>query len=272
MPVLKLDDVDLSYVQTGDPCGGDIVWIPGGDQRGVHFAEQYEAFPDFRNTAYDPRGVGETVAHAGAPWTTTELARDCARLIETVCNPPVVLVGLSMGALIVQQVALNHPELLKVAIPMGTGGGGRNKAPGDWMRAEIEFRRAGGKISGPMAIHHYAAFMYPSAVLGDDAAWERCRPIVASAYESRDSDMLIAQWEACFTFDNFERLAECQVPMHVIGFSQDMQTPPPSGRAVAAKAKHGQFHLLEGLGHVSLLGHKPEVVSVKLREIIALYP
>ena len=33
MPSLKLDDVQLSYVQYGD--GSDIVWIPGGDQRGV---------------------------------------------------------------------------------------------------------------------------------------------------------------------------------------------------------------------------------------------
>ena len=77
MPTLELDDVDLSYVQHGD--GPDIVWIPGGDQRGIHFAEQYVAFPDFRNSAYDPRGVGETISHAPPPWTTADLARDCAR-------------------------------------------------------------------------------------------------------------------------------------------------------------------------------------------------
>ncbi len=121
MPTLSLDDVELSYVQQGD--GPDIVWIPGGDQRGIHFAEQYEASPDFRNTAYDPRGVGETVSHAGPPWTTTDLARDCAALIREVCNPPVVLTGLSMGSLIVQQVVLDYPELIRVAIPMGTRGG-----------------------------------------------------------------------------------------------------------------------------------------------------
>ena len=83
--------------------------------------------------------------------------------------------------------------------------------------------------------------------------------------------MLIAQWEACFTFDGFERLADCKVPIHVISFSQDMQTPPPSGRAVAEAAGDGHFHLLEGLGHVSLLGHRPEQVSAKIREIISLY-
>ena len=50
-----------------------------------------------------------------------------------------------------------------------------------------------------------------------------------------------------------------------------MQTPPNSGRAVAEAAGDGHFHLLDGFGHVSLLGHKPEVVSKKIREIISAY-
>ena len=54
--MLTLSEVDLCYVQQGE--GPDIVWIPGGDQRGIDFAEQYDAFPDFRTTAFDPRGVG----------------------------------------------------------------------------------------------------------------------------------------------------------------------------------------------------------------------
>ena len=269
MANLALDDVDLSYVQLGD--GPDIVWVPGGDQRGVDFAEQYEAFPDFRNTAFDPRGVGETVSHSKPPWTMADYARDCASLIREVCDPPVVLTGLSMGALIVQQVALDYPELARVAIPMGTGGGGRSAFPAGWMQAEIVFRRNGGHLSGPMAVHHYAVFMYPPEVLGDPVLWEKCRPIVESAYQHRDGDMLAAQWEACFTFDSFERLPECRVPIHVIAFGLDCQTPPASGRAIAEAAGDGHFHLLEGLGHMSLLGHRPAEVSAKIRAIIGQY-
>ncbi len=50
-----------------------------------------------------------------------------------------------------------------------------------------------------------------------------------------------------------------------------MQTPPNSGRAVAEAAGDGHFHLLDGFGHVSLLGHRPKVVSEKIREIISAY-
>ena len=268
MSMLTLSEVDLCCFQKGD--GPDIVWIPGGDQRGIDFAEQYDAFPEFRNTTYDPRGVGETRSRVPPPWTMKQYARDCAELIRELCDPPVFLTGLSMGSLIVQQVAIDYPDLVRAAIPMGTGGG-LGGFPSEWMRAEIEFRRAGGTLSGPMAVHHYAAFMYPSEVLGDETLWRRCRKYVANAYEYREGEMLVAQWEACLTYRDFHRLAECPVPVHVISFGQDCQTPPPHGRAVADEAANGHFHLLEGLGHVSLLGHRPRTVSDTIRNIIAAY-
>ena len=59
--------------------------------------------------------------------------------------------------------------------------------------------------------------------------------------------------------------------MHVIGFSQDMQAPPQLGKKAAELAGNGHFHLLEGLGHLSLCGHKPQVVNACIREIIERY-
>ena len=57
------------------------------------------------------------------------------------------LVGLSFGAGIVQQVALDFPELLRCAIAMGTGA----RSLGwtwDYQMAEIEYRKAGGRLDG----------------------------------------------------------------------------------------------------------------------------
>ena len=58
MPHLTTSGASLWYDQTGS--GPDIVWLPGGDQRGSEMRWQVEGFPDFRNTTMDPRGVGET--------------------------------------------------------------------------------------------------------------------------------------------------------------------------------------------------------------------
>ncbi len=266
---IELTDCALAYLQEG--AGPDIVWIPGGDQTGDVFSAQFAAFsPGFRNTSYDPRGVGRTVSEVAPPWPISVHAADCAALIRQVCDPPVILTGLSMGALIVQEIALSYPELVRFAIPMGTGGR-KSGFFREWEEAEIAFAAAGHSLPADFSIVHYAALAYPSDVLGDDALWQRCKPYVSSAYEARDPKMLAAQWQACVEYDALDRLPHCEIPIHVVAFSQDLQTPPSRGRVVAEAAKHGHFHLLEGLGHFSLFGHKPDVVNACIREIIDSY-
>lgn len=61
------------------------------------------------------------------------------------------------------------------------------------------------------------------------------------------------------------------MPLHVIGFSEDVQTPPQRARQVADLAANGTFHLLDGLGHGSAFGHRPGVVNRHVRAILRQY-
>jgi len=56
--------------------------------------------------------------------------------------------------------------------------------------------------------------------------------------------------------------------MHVIGFSEDVQTPPAMCRRVSELAPGGVFHEIPGLGHVSMARHRPDAVAARLLEII----
>jgi 3-oxoadipate enol-lactonase len=269
MPVLDLSDASVFYIQRGE--GPDIVWIPGGDSLATDWNDQISVFEkNYRNTAFDPRGAGQTVSRRQPPWSIADYAADCASLIRAACTPPVFIVGLSMGSKITLEVAMNYPELVRAAIPMGVS----PRATGflrDWMIAEVEFRRQGGRLSREFAIHHYAAFMYPAEVIGDDKLWAEIRPLVERSYGEREGQFLAAQWQACIDYDATERLPQCQVPIHVIAFSEDMQTPVPHGRRVAKLAPKGHFHLLDGLGHVSMAGHRAEEVNSCIRQIIESY-
>lgn len=270
MATLELDDVALHYDQTGD--GPDIVWLAAGDQPGsIWRLYQVPAFePDFRNTTYDARGVGRTVPRSQPPWPITTHAADCVSLIETVCAPPVFLIGLSMGSLIAQEIALTRPDLVRAASIMGTTAR-KTGFMEEWERAEIAFRRGGGTLPTELAIAHYAILMYPANALEDDELWQRIKPIVAADFGERDGESLAEQWQACLEYDSFERLATCEAELHVVAFSEDVQTPPRRGREIADTAPKGHFHLLEGLGHGSAFGHRPEVVNACLREILDGY-
>ncbi|MCY3874742.1 MAG: alpha/beta hydrolase [Rhodobacteraceae bacterium] len=265
MKSVRSGDVTMRVVQQGS--GPDILWIPGGDAAAEYWVEQVSYFTDdFRCTSYDPRGVGTTVAPE-PPWSIEDFARDCAAVIESACDPPVVLIGLSMGGLIAQQVAISFPHLLRLAVPMGTAA----RITGftrDWMEAEIEFRQKGFRMPARFAACHYAAFAYPAAALGEPATWKKIRNAYEVRFGDRDPSQLVAQWQACLDFDCRLELASCNVPVHAVAFSEDVQTQPGMVREVAEICPNGVYHELPGLGHVSFARHRPGVVAALLRQIV----
>jgi pimeloyl-ACP methyl ester carboxylesterase len=268
MPELQLDEAELFYEQSG--TGPDIVWLAAGDNPGSNWrAFQTPAFDDaYRSTTYDARGAGRTRVSAPPPWDIPAHAGDCAALIEAVCTPPVSLVGLSMGSLIAVQLAHDRPELVARAIVMGTC----VRKTGfirEWEEAEIALRRAGVELPPDFATTHYAMQYFPAEVLGDDELWERIKPNVAADFGARDGAMLAAQWQACLDFDSGDLLPAIAAPVHAVAFSQDVQTPPKRVREVAELAADGHFHLLEGLGHGSAFGHRPDAVNGCIRGILA---
>jgi pimeloyl-ACP methyl ester carboxylesterase len=258
---------EVFYEQSG--AGPDIVWLAAGDNPGGNWRRfQTPAFDDaYRSTTYDARGVGRTRSDTPPPWSIADHARDCIELIESACAPPVALVGLSMGSLIAVQVAHDRPDLVSVAVVMGTC----VRKTGfirEWEEAEIALRRSGAKLPRDFAITHYAMQYLPAEVLGDDELWARLRPSLAADFGERDGAMLAAQWQACLDYDSTELLPRIRVPVHAVAFGEDVQTPPARVREVAELAADGHFHLLEGLGHGSAFGHRPDAVNACVRRIL----
>jgi pimeloyl-ACP methyl ester carboxylesterase len=256
MPTLSHDQVSLYFEQSGS--GPDIVWISGGGglPEWTWVPYQLPAFPDFRHTVFHNRGIGRTTCEQPGPWTIADFARDTAALIEHACDRGAIVVGKSMGGLIAIQLALERPDVVRLAIPMGV----MARSTGwihDYMRAEIEYRRNGGSLSGLLAVCHYASTLNPADELGDEESWTVLRRQYAGFGATEDNQnerSLILQWEACDTFDCVDRLPECSVPMHVVAFGQDVQAPPVYGRQVADLCPTAEFHMLEGHGHASLWG------------------
>ncbi len=258
--------VTMRVVEDGE--GSDVIFIPGGDSPAEAYAHLFRLLaPHFRCLSYDPRGVGETTAPPG-PWTIEEMGADCAAIIEAYCNGPAIVTGPSMGGLVAQATAIDFPHLVRLAIPMGTAAyiDGFTR---DWMEAEIRLRREGAALPDYFLAVHYAAYAYPAKALHDPALWAEVKEAYTARFAGRNPQDLIDQWQACLDYDCRARLPDCPVPIHVIGFSEDVQTAPSMCKLVADLARHGTFHEIAELGHVSLLRHRPEIVAAKLKQIIA---
>lgn len=140
MPFLEASEARIHYEQFGR--GPDVVWISGGGDTGSRWHKYQIPFfePSFRSTTFDNRGIGETSCDAPLPWTFRAFALDTADLIEAVCEPPVAVVGLSMGSLIAQELCLDRPDLVRCAVVMGTGANSTGWA-WDYQKAEMDFLR-----------------------------------------------------------------------------------------------------------------------------------
>ncbi len=161
---LSVGGVTMRVVVSGR--GPNVEFIPGGDQTAEAYAQQFTLLADrFRCVSYDPRGAGETVSPR-APWTMEDYATDCAGVIDAFCGGIAVVAGLSLGGLVTQQVAIDFPDKVQLAIPMGTAAyiDGFTR---DWMEAEINLRKAGIELPDYFLAPHYAPFAFPANALHD---------------------------------------------------------------------------------------------------------
>ncbi len=151
----------------------NLVWIPAGDQSCDVYKTQFEAFrEEYRCTCFDPRGAGEALVQDTPPWPISAFASDCAELIRQVCNTPVVVTGLFLGALITQELCISYPELVRLAMPMGTLARKSGFAH-EWEQVEIDMAaKKGITMPGDFSVIHYAILSYPAAVFGDDELWQ----------------------------------------------------------------------------------------------------
>jgi pimeloyl-ACP methyl ester carboxylesterase len=104
--------------------------------------------------------------------------------------------------------------------------------------------------------------LYPARVLGDRTVWPRLREQLLAWMDSGENETsLIPQWDASLRFDQRAALPACRVPMHVIGFAEDVQAPPQDGEELAELAGNAEYHLFEGMGHGSIYGHAHDVLN-----------
>jgi 3-oxoadipate enol-lactonase len=111
MPTAKVGALDLYYEEHG---GGDpLVLIMGLATDSSAWLLQ---IPDFarryRTIVFDNRGVGRSSKPPG-PYTIHEMADDTAGLMDTLGVARAHVVGVSMGGMIAQELALRHPERVR---------------------------------------------------------------------------------------------------------------------------------------------------------------
>src|SRR5688500_3223575 len=104
---IKIGDAEFGYDRAGE--GEPVMLVMGLGTPRIGWFHQFQYLSQrYDVTSFDNRGVGETVATA--PWTMEDMANDVTAIAEEFGHDTFHLVGVSMGGMIAQELALTHPE------------------------------------------------------------------------------------------------------------------------------------------------------------------
>jgi pimeloyl-ACP methyl ester carboxylesterase len=237
--------VRLSYSMHGE--GPDVVMLGPIAAPGVYWASQVSALVErgFRATTFETRGVPLSDVPP-PPYTVEDLVADAASLIEALDVAPTLVVSHSLGAIVAQELALMHPELVRAAVLMGTLG-----------RKDLTRRELGQRVLADLEANvgprtadavFRALTLFGRQVLADD---EWMRAYLSSA-ETVTIDQLgaVGLQHASTAYDNrLAALAQVRVPCLVIGFEQDLLVPAALTREVANVINGAEYLKIPRCGH-----------------------
>ena len=130
MPVIRVNDIDLNYEQSGK--GETIVFLHGYTGSSQDWASQIPVVStDYRAIAVDHRGHGKSEAPVTEEAYSIKIfSEDVYTLLGRLGITRCCLVGHSMGGFMALQLVLDHPDIVKALVLVDTSSGEFEVAPG----------------------------------------------------------------------------------------------------------------------------------------------
>ncbi len=258
---LKTRDGRFAYEAVGDPDKTPLVFLHGIGGAARAWRGQIAAFGDrYRAVAWDMPGYGgsrplQDVSIAG-------LADALQDFLQAIGGPRPVLVGHSIGGMIVQQWLTEHPRDA-AAVVLAQTSPAFGKAEGDWQKQFIEARL------GPLDRGETMNSLTPVLVkelVGDDpdaGGMDIARDCMAKVPEASYRAMMLA----LLGFDQRKALADIAVPTLVLSGSKDKNAPAPMMAKMASYVPGATYVELEGAGHLVNL-ERPKAFNAALDQFL----
>lgn len=200
------------------------------------------------STHFSSAGVWEP--GSSAAYTLNDMASDTAGLIETLGFPSAHLIGISLGGMIAQLTAIEHPRRVRSLTSISSTTG--NPRVGAAKPEALEALFSPPKAPAREAVSEHAVAL--SAVIGSpgfarDEEWLRWRS--GHAFD-RCYDPAAASRQAGAVFtatDRTPQLRKLRIPALVIHGSADPLVDVSGGIATAEAIPGAELVVIEGMGH-----------------------
>jgi pimeloyl-ACP methyl ester carboxylesterase len=252
MPTARNGDVELFYETFGAPTDPVLLLVNGLGSQCINYDDAWcnqFAAEGYRVVRFDNRDVGLSSKIDGGSYTVRDMAGDAISVLDAVDASRAHVLGVSMGGMIVQRLAIDHGErvrsLTSVMSTTGEPEYGRSSpealaaitaAPARTRDEYVERQIASLRVYGSKPEWIDEAYLRARAA----RAFDRCyspagvgRQMLAIRSESSRADALRA----------------LRVPALVMHGDRDTLIDPSGGRRTAELIPDAHYVEIEGMGH-----------------------
>jgi len=175
-------------------------------------------------------------------YTTRDMARDQAAAMEQLGIEQASVLGVSMGGMIAQHLAVDYPEKVEKLILVVTSG-----KPNPILTGSVEEWMAQAKQGDHTALMDRNVRRIYSGTYYRKNRW--LIPIMGRITKPKSYDRFLIQAEACLTHNAFEVLTQIQSPTLVIGGEQDRCLGGDASREIAERIPGAELYMYDQWGH-----------------------
>ena len=262
---LATGDGRFSYQAAGEIGAPPLVFLHGIGGAARAWREQLDSFDNrYRTIAWDMPGYGGSQRLEIT--SIVNLAGALKDFLQAVGVEKPILVGHSIGGMIVQQLLVTDPAIAHSVVLAQTSPA-FGKAGGDWQKTFIDARL------GPLERGETMEQLAPklvSELVGDDPdphGMEVARDCMASVPEATYKAMM----RAMMGFDLRDALPNIAVPSLVLSGSKDDNAPAPMMKKMASFIPQATYVELDGVGHLANL-ERPMLFNASLTSFLSANP
>ena len=174
--------------------------------------------------------------------TTRDMAYDLAEAMEALGIEKASVLGVSMGGMIAQHLAIDHPEKIEKLILLVTAPRPNpllTESVGEWLAQAKQGDHTALMESNVRRIYSESYYRKNKWLI----------PIMGKLTKPRSYRRFLVQAQACLTHDAWEDLPKISAPTFVIGGEQDRCLGGDASRELAARIPNAKLHMYPQWGH-----------------------
>ena len=252
MATARNGDVELSYESFGDPGLPTLLLVNGLGSQSTNYEGAWcrlFAAEGFRVVRFDNLDVGLSSKLDGVEYSLGDMADDAVAVLDALEVERAHVMGCSLGGMIVQRLAIDHPDrlLTMTSVMSRTGEPGY----GDSSEEALAFLTTPPPAGRAAYVDRQVAALH---VYGSKPEWlddDAIRARAGAAYdrcfcpEGIRRQMLAALRDGSRT----EQLRGLDLPTLVLHGSRDTLIDPSGGRRTAEVVPGARYVEIEGMGH-----------------------